>query len=105
MRSTANTPVPFVLALYGDCDHRGLVGSTRPFILIEDTTTHVIDIGFHIELSASSDEVELAMTGRSDEYSEIDWVDKSDVDQFCNAKDVIPVSFALLKGNGLTARQ
>jgi hypothetical protein len=82
-----------------------LVGSTRPFILVEDTAAHVIDIGFHIELSASADEVKAAMANRTDEYSGIDWVDKSDIDQFCNARDVIPVSLALLQGNGLTSRR
>ncbi len=68
-----------------------LVGSTRPFILVEDVAAHVIDIGFHIELSASFDEIKAAMAARTNEYSEIDWVDKSDIDQFCKAKDVLPV--------------
>ena len=75
-----------------------LVGSIRPFILVEDTVAHVIDIGFHIELSTSSSEVDAAMAGRSDEYTEVNWIDRSEIGQFCSTRDVIPVSLALLAG-------
>jgi hypothetical protein len=80
------------------------VGSARPFLLIEDVEAHVIDIGFDITLSANQSDLDNAMLSRTDEYSEIQWVEMGEIGRFCDgkARDVIPVSLALLKAKLLS---
>jgi hypothetical protein len=79
------------------------VKTTRPFLLVEDLETHVIDIGLEITLAASHADIEHANIQRSDEYAAIEWVEANGVGRFCapSAHDVIAVSLAFLSAKRL----
>lgn len=84
---------------------RSMVSSFRPLLFVEDTESHVIDIGIDVELSGNRTDIEAALKRRSDEYSEICWIDKSEIDQFCSVErqrgGIVEVSLELLKAKRL----
>jgi hypothetical protein len=69
------------------------VKEVRPFILIEDVESKVIDIGFEVELKSEG------RLARSEEYSEILWIEKNKTRKFCDDRvdQIVPVSCELLK--------
>ena len=80
---------------------RSMVASLRPFLFVEDTQSHVIDIGIDVKLCGSRSEINRALKRRSDEYSEISWVKTSEMNQFCSSErqrgGIVQTSLELLK--------
>ena len=80
--------------------NRSMVNAVIPFLLIEDTLSHVIDIGVEVALSGSRAQIDALSTKRSDEYSEISWVEASQIEDFCLKNQncgIVDVSIELLK--------
>ena len=84
---------------------RTMVNSLNPFLIVEDTLANVIDIGIAVDLSIRRVDVERACKRRSDEYSEISWINISEIDQFCfdegRRSGIVEVSLELLKSKNL----
>jgi hypothetical protein len=77
----------------------------RPFLVVEDMEAHVVDIGIDVSLSINSVQIKEASQVRSDEYSEIRWVDSAEIDKFYSIKEhgdeFVAVSLELLKAKRL----
>lgn len=80
------------------------VGSLKVICAVEDDKTRVIDVGIAITSPLVSAEI-LARHGRntSREYAEIAVVTRRNLPDFVDAREVIPVSRALLEQVGLTS--
>jgi len=76
----------------------------RPFLLIEDTVQHTIDIGIDAELMGSRQDVETLIEKGSSEYSEYQWVELGETKNFCESlgpENIVDVSIEILKAKGL----
>ena len=82
---------------------RKMVVSMRPFLFVEDMKTRVIDIGIDVALSGTRSDIDVALKRRSDEYSEIRWIDAGEINQFCSVErsGIVEVSLELLKAKKL----
>lgn len=84
---------------------RTAVTSITPFLLVEDTGEHTVDIGLDVRLAGGKDDISEAMKRRTSEYSEVRWIDLSEVKSFCERERsrsaLVEVSYILLREKGL----
>lgn len=76
------------------------VSSALPFCLVEDTHSHVLDIGIALETSLSHNEVLLAhRETATKEYDELRILPRSEIDEFItnSATQIVEVSAALIQ--------
>lgn len=84
---------------------RTMVASLHPFLLVEDTKTHVIDIGIDVKLSGNRYDISRALKQRSDEYSEITWIHERQVTELFSTEQlqdtIVEVSLELIKAKNM----
>lgn len=80
------------------------VTNVKPFCLIEDTDSHVFDVGLELCTDLGETDVRAAYENKaSDEYEALNFVREDEVADFVDRqdKDVLPVSRLLLQTRGL----
>jgi hypothetical protein len=85
----------------------GAVESAEPFLLVEDPSSGVVDIGIDIALDLDADAVLAFHRGRaSDEYQELRVVPIPDIAMFVRQIDtpIVEISLALLRTRGMLDR-
>jgi hypothetical protein len=104
-----NCTVDYMAQFYAElADEIGLseaeISGAVPFALVEDSTTHVFDLGIVGQTSLRATHINLAFSQEHREYSELRLVEKSQLADFCAEQlaNIVPATAMLLRHRGLT---